>query len=58
MLTYEEFICSIRDGLVTAEAAHIPGYSRQNIDDLVRRGKLVPFMYMAFFRDFMSVKNF
>ena len=54
-LTYEEFICSIREGLVnTAEAAHILGCSRQNIDDLVRRGKLVPIKKTAKDRLFLA----
>ena len=42
-LSYEGFVCCIRNGLVnTAEAAQMLGCSRQNIDDLVKRGKLVP----------------
>ena len=54
-LSYEEFVCCIRNGLVnTAEAAQILGCSRQNIDDLARRGKLAPVKKTAKDRLFLA----
>ena len=54
-LAYEEFLSCIRDGLVnTAEAAQLLGCSRQNIDNLVRRGRLVPVKTTARDRLFLA----
>lgn len=41
--TKEELIAFIADNIITSkEAAEILGCSRQNIDDLVKRNKLIP----------------